>query len=165
MIWTKSRGKKKMKISYVLKTLIFVFVALAATIIGFYSTNAIHKQLVIPHAPEFAIDNVAQATIQPMFTRPVRLEIEIKDDLDQPNGKILEVEFDYEPVFLKPVDTNGDRALIHMQVRPGKYIIRWKVENDKRFWPRITTYEKKITVDKTSLWKHVLIKGRKIEVS
>ena len=161
----KIKGEEIMKLSYVLKTLLFVIIAFAATIIGFYSTDAIHKQLVSPHAPEFSIEKVAAATIQPMFSRPVHLEIEVQDDLNIPNGKILEVEFDYEPLFLKSVDTNGDRALVHMQVRPGKYTIRWKVENEKRYWPRITTYEKKITVDKTSLWKHVLIKGRKIQVS
>lgn len=154
-----------MKLSYIFKTLIFVIFAFGATIICYFSTNAINNHIVLSQAQKFSINTIAQATIQPMFNHPVHLEIEVKDDLDAPSGKILDLEFDNEPLFLKPVDTNGDRALIHMQIRPGIYTIRWKVENNKKFWPRITTYEKKITIEKTSLWKHILIKGRKIQVS
>ena len=154
-----------MKISYIYKTLLIITCCLLMTISIFFITDFFLEKKIAAYSAKFSVKRIAHHNLHPNFSRPIHIEIEIQDDPTSSQGRIVEVKFAEQELFLKPIDANGNRGRVYLQVRPGTYTMRWIVENEKQHWPRTVRYEKTITIDKTMVYKHILIKGKTLKFS
>jgi hypothetical protein len=94
-----------------------------------------------------------------------RVEIEVRDDLTTPDGKVLSVIFNDDHLVLRPADNIGKRGSTFLQLRPGIYNISWTVKNNPYAELRETQQTMQIKVLPSDLWIHIYILGKKIKIS
>lgn len=158
--------------SYVYKTLAIFCVSLILVYAGFVATHFWQKKETDLQASK-SEEKVTYSSIS--FIRPnykpndskhlTRFEIEIKDDLLSPNGKIVGVWFNDDRLTLNPSDQYGKRGSTFMQLLPGSYTIEWTVKNNLLTGPSETTQTRRIEVKPSDLWIHIYIQGKNITIS
>lgn len=94
-----------------------------------------------------------------------RVEIEVKDDILSPNGKIISVRFNDDNINLNPSDHYGRRGSTFMHLLPGFYTIEWIVKNNPHTTPTEHKQTKQIEIKASDLWIHVLIEGKNININ
>ena len=94
----------------------------------------------------------------------VRIEVLVRDSPKAGGLEIKSVEFNGEGVPLKPRDIFGNRGAASFQVPPGTYKLRWVVQRDKLFWPRVVTHEEEVNVDPRDLWLQISIEGEEASI-
>ncbi len=94
----------------------------------------------------------------------VKLQLSIIDDTES-NKNILDVEFNNKKIPLNPIDPSGKRANIYMQLKPGTYLVKWKISEKKYSYPRHHTYREKIILKENDDWVHILIEGKQLTIS
>ncbi len=94
----------------------------------------------------------------------VLVEVLVYDDPSQDGLRPQEVIFNGQSIALKPRDIHFYRGGGSFKVAPGTYPLEWVVLRDKIVWPRTRTYKENITIDKSSMWVQVIIRGGQLEM-
>ncbi len=95
----------------------------------------------------------------------VRIQLMVHDDPNPTGVKIVRVEFNGTPITLKPSDIYGFRGQSSFQLRPGRYTLKWTVQNDKHIWPRTTTQKEEVVLSPRDFWIQIDITGDKATIS
>ena len=153
---------------YVIKTLgVFCF-ALIFVYGGFLFTSywrSRNMEKSLDQQYVFHVQKIKTIKSAHVLQKIVKVEININDDIETKDGKIISVVFAKHTLTLKPADPLGSRGTIRFQLSPGTYQLIWKVRNnDKNIWPKFTEYRKKIKLYPEEKWIHIRITGRKYEI-
>ncbi len=95
----------------------------------------------------------------------VKVQVVVRDSLDNGGPQVLSVEFNQQSIPLKPRDIYGNRGMGSFQVPPGKYKLKWKVNKNKLVWPRNVDREEQVTINPRDQWVQILIEGEKVSIS
>lgn len=88
-----------------------------------------------------------------------RIELLVRDDPKNSSYPIIEVEFNSMEIPLKPGGIFGNRGGASFQLPAGKYLLKWKVQRDRRIYPRTLTFQKQIHVNGEHLWMQIIVEG------
>ena len=160
--------------SYFYKTFAIFCVSLILVYAGFVATHFWQKND-LGSNPTKTEEQVSYSSVN--FIKPnykstdtkhlTRVEVEVKDDLLSPNGKITGVWFNDDSLSLNPADQYGKRGSTFLQLIPGVYTIEWTVKNNPYNTDGIkeTKQSKQLEVNPDDLWIHIFIEGKNITVS
>ncbi len=95
----------------------------------------------------------------------IRVQILINDDPNPQGVQIESVEFNGQPITLKPRDIYGFRGQGSFQTAPGKYKLKWTVRRDRIVWPRTISHEEEVDLDPRDLWIQITITGETASIS
>ena len=158
--------------SYVYKTFAVFCVSFILVYSGFVATHFWQKNDVSDPNRAKLDEQVGFSSvnlIKPNYKIPdskhlTRVEVEIKDDLLSPHGKVLGVWFNDDSLSLNPADHYGRRGSTLLQLTPGLYTIEWTVKKSSRSGPSETRHIKQIEIKPTDLWIHIIIQGKDITI-
>jgi len=109
--------------------------------------------------------NIFKAQYIPKNAKIIRVHVEIYDDTKTKYNDILEVEFNKKKIRLLTTNATGLRGKQYFQLKPGKYLLKWKVSKSKYKWPRHKVHKKIITIKDPTKYVHILITGDDVEVT
>lgn len=158
--------------SYVYKTLAIFCVSFLIVYAAFVATHFWQKKepdslsSKIEEKPVFSNMSFIKPNLKSSDPKHLtRVEIEIKDDILSPNGKIINVRFNDDNLILNPSDHYGRRGSTFMHLHPGFYSIEWIVKNNSHKSPSEHKQTKQIEIKPSDLWIHILIEGKNISIN
>ncbi len=141
--------------------LIFIF---AMCFLFVYSSNLIAAKYskILPEN----LETIFISKYIPTNSKIVRIEIEIFDDTSKNYYDIIDVEFNNKKIDLLKANASGQRARKYFQLKPGKYLIKWKIsKSDPVQWPNYETFQRTVILKDTDTYFHILIRGSNITTS
>lgn len=146
-----------------------LFVALGALLFsaGVIYLHSINKPSSVPYDKKI----MAQASLlrpqphyRPNLQHYVKVKLEIRENTDPLGDKIVSVQLGGHNIPLRPADPTGNRGTTHLQLKPGKYVLKWKVKKQRYTWPRYSIYKEEIDISPKTLWIDILLDGERVFV-
>ncbi len=94
----------------------------------------------------------------------IQVQVLVKDSLQSDGPVITQAEFNKQNIPLQPRDIYGNRGSASFQLSPGKYSLRWTINQHKTAWPRTISHEEEVTLSPRDLWLQIVIEGEKASI-
>lgn len=95
----------------------------------------------------------------------IMMQIIVNDSPDPTGVQISSVEFNRQNIPLQPRDIHGFRGQASFQIPPGKYKLKWVVQQNEIAWPRTVPHEADVIVNPKDLWLQITITGDEANIT
>ena len=131
----------------------------------FFSTGALYLySLNRPSSSPADQKMITQASLirprphyHPQVQHYVKVKLEIRENPDPLADKIIRVHLAGRNIPLRPANPTGNRGTAHLQLKPGKYMLEWKVKKQRHSWPRYAIYKEKVDIPSQAIWIDLLL--------
>lgn len=145
-----------------IKTIFFFALSFTIVYTSFLAAEKYPKKIMAQKNPSIL---KTQYMTKPQKNEIIRVELEILDDTTKDHHDIINIEFNDKQIDLLKAGAQGRRARKYFQLKPGKYLLKWRVSKSSYAPPKYSSHKKIITLKKNDKFVHILVVGDQVEVT